>query len=361
MADYVTLEIADVRQETADAVSVAFRVPDELREAFRFKPGQHLPIRTMLAGAEVRRTYSICSGPSDGELRITVKHVPGGLFSNHCNETLRAGARLEVMPPAGRFVVPPGDGGGRHLLAFAAGVGITPIIAMAKHVLETEQSSRFTLVYGNRGAASALFGASLEDLKDRHIGRFTLLNVYSRQSESDTPLLGGRIDAAKIGTLSRSVIRLADVVHVFLCGPGGMIKDARNALMALGYPRERIHHEFFAAGGGAYQTRPAAPAAPAREPIAAAVEITAIVDGVRHRFSMRPDEHVVDAAERAGVRVPFSCRGGMCCTCRCRIVEGTAEMTFNYSLEPWEIAKGFILSCQAKPKSQALMLDYDAL
>lgn len=356
--EFRSLTIAEVRQETSDAISVAFAVPADLRDAFRFQPGQHLAFRVMFEGEEVRRTYSICSGPGERDLRIAVKRVDGGRFSNWANDTLRAGATLDVMPPAGRFVVPAGDGGPRHLAAFAAGAGITPIIAMVWHVLEHEPESRFTLFLGNRTPQSILFREALEDLKDRHLSRFTLINVLSR-GDDDSPLLSGRLDKDKIEALARGLLPLDSVQHVFLCGPGSMIKEARTALFGLGVPRERVHHEFFAAGGGAYQHKPTAPVVPTV--VEGGAEVAVLLDGARHSFVVAPGERVVDAALKAGVRVPYACKGGMCCTCRAKLLEGEVVMDANYSLEPWETEAGFVLTCQARPTTPKVRLDYDAM
>jgi ring-1,2-phenylacetyl-CoA epoxidase subunit PaaE len=362
--DYHALRIAEVRHETADAISVAFEIPEALQPLFASKPGQHLGVRATIDGEEQRRSYSIWSRPDESLPRIAIKRIDGGLFSVWARDALAAGQMLDVLPPAGRFVLPPGDGAPRHILAFAAGTGITPIMAMIGHALAHEPETRFTLVYGNRSPQTILFREQLEDLKDRHLDRFTLLHTLTRNDESTAPLLQGRIAAEKVGALMRGVIQPADIAHVFLCGPGSMIKDVRNALLALGMPRERVHHEFFAAGGSA-DRKPAAavPVAPAQSPAQsdAAVEVTAILDGMRHRFQVPNGSHVVDAAIAAGVRVPYSCKGGMCCTCRARIVEGAAVMTTNYSLEPWEMDKGFILTCQAIPTTPRLVLDYDQM
>jgi ring-1,2-phenylacetyl-CoA epoxidase subunit PaaE len=387
MRDFEQLEIAEVRRETPEAISVAFAVPAPLREAFRFKPGQHLTLRATLGGEELRRTYSICCGPGEAGPRIAIKRIADGRFSNWANDTLKAGDRIDAMPPLGRFVLPESDGNARHIVAFAAGAGITPIIAMIKHALDREPATSFTLVYGNRTPQSILFRQELEDLKDRHLGRFTLLNVLSHNEESAAPLFEGRITADKVEALASSLFKPDEVAHFFLCGPGSLIKDTRNALLALGVSRERVHHEFFAPGGGAYrapspreraegrgegqqQTSEQA-AAPHPNPLPAekrgevtggeGTEAVAILDGIRHRFTVPPGGHVVDAALAAGIRVPYSCKGGMCCTCRARLVEGTAEMTTNYSLEPWEIERGFILTCQAVPKSDRLVVDYDQM
>jgi ring-1,2-phenylacetyl-CoA epoxidase subunit PaaE len=373
MHDFVPLTITRVDRETADAVVVTFAVPPQHAEAFRFKPGQHLALRATLAGEEVRRTYSICSGP-DAPLSIAIKRIEGGLFSNWANDTFKPGQTIESMPPAGRFVLPDPPGERRHVLAFAAGAGITPIMAMAEHALLRQQGMRFTLVYGNRDPASIIFRERLEDLKDACVDRFTLVHVLSRNTESESPLLEGRITPEKVDAFARHLVRIDDVDHAFLCGPGSMIRDVRKALFALGMPRERVHHEFFAAGGGAYrqEVRPLAAAStqePRRPgegqaPVTAdriAAEITAVLDGVRHRFPARPGEAIVDAALRAGVRAPYACKGGMCSTCRCRLVEGRASMAVNYSLEPWELERGFILACQARPDTEHVVVDFDQM
>ena len=255
MHDFTTLKIAEVKRETPDAISLTFAIPDDLREAYRFKPGQHLTLRAIFDGAEQRRTYSICSGPADDNLRIAIKRVAGGLFSNWANDTLTTGATIEVMPASGRFILPDDDGGRRHLVAFAAGAGITPIMGMLKHALAQEPQTSFTLVYGNRMPQSILFREELEDFKDRHLGRFTLLHVLSHNEESSAPLFEGRITGEKVKALAATLFRPGEVAHVFLCGPGSMVKEARNALFALGFAREKVHHEFFAPAAGAPSPR----------------------------------------------------------------------------------------------------------
>ena len=255
MHDYQPLRIAAVRRETVDAIAVTVEVPTALAAAFRFRPGQHLPVRATIDGIEQRRTYSICCGSGEPDLRIAVKRVRGGLFSNWANDTLKAGDTLDAMPPAGRFVLPDGRGAARHLVAFAAGAGITPILAMVKHALAWEPQSSFTLLYGNRSPETILFREELEDLKDRHLGRFTLLNALSHSEESGAPLLEGRITADKVRALATSLFKPSEVAHVFLCGPGSMIRDTRAALLDAGFPRERVHHEFFAPAGASPSPR----------------------------------------------------------------------------------------------------------
>lgn len=362
--DFHSLLIADVRRETSEAISVSLEVPEALRALFAWKPGQHLALRSTLDGEEQRRTYSICAGPTDDTLRIAIKRVPGGRFSLWANENFAAGQRIEAMPPVGRFILPASEGEPRHILAIAAGAGITPIIAMVEHALAREPETSVTLVYGNRSPQSTMFRERLEDLKDRYVGRFTLLNVFSRNTESDAPLLQGRIGGDKVKAIVGGLLRPGIIAHAFLCGPGSLIKEARNALLEMGVSRDRIHHEFFAAGGGAYRQTPAPSAATVgaqTESSRVGTKAVAIIDGFRHEFTVSPGAHVVDSALSAGIRVPYSCKGGMCCTCRARVIEGAVSMTTNYSLEPWEIAAGFVLTCQAVPLSDELVLDYDQM
>jgi ring-1,2-phenylacetyl-CoA epoxidase subunit PaaE len=366
MQDYRPLRIAAVTRETADAIALQLEVPPGLAAAFRFRPGQHLPVRASIGGSEQRRTYSICSGPGEPGLRIAIRRVAGGLFSNWAGDTLKPGDTLEAMPPAGRFVLPEAEDAARHVVAFAAGVGITPVIAMAKHALEREPATSFTLVYGNRSPATILFAEELESLKDRHLGRFTLLNALSHSEESGAPLLEGRITADKVTALAGRLFDPAEVAHVFLCGPAAMISEVRAALLALGMPAGKVHFELFSpagvrpSGADTMAPRPAVQTVPEPEGLTPR-EVVAILDGIRHRFTVPPGGKVVDAALAAGVRVPYSCKGGMCCTCRARLIEGEAEMAVNWSLEPWEIERGFILTCQAVPRSERLVLDYDQM
>ncbi len=251
------------------------------------------------------------------------------------------------------------------MLLLAAGSGITPVIAMVKQALEAERNTFVTLVYGNRNLDSILFREELEDLKDRHLARFDLIHVLSRNDDIEAPLLQGRITGDKLAALAERRIDLKAMAHVFICGPGSMIKDTRETLFALGVVRERVHHEFFAPGGGAYR-KPAQASSTDGVPVAASapdgVAVVAMLDGIRHRFSARPGEMLIDAALRAGIKVPYACKGGMCCTCRAKLVGGVAPMAVNYSLEAWEIEKGFVLTCQAVVADGAeISVDYDAM
>ena len=362
MHDFVNLTIADVGRATPGAIVVRFKVPDSLRTNFAFRPGQHVNVRTEIGGEGIERSYSICSDPADPDLRIAIKRVDHGNFSVWAHESLAAGMTIDVAPPAGRFALAASDGFPRHLLGIAAGSGITPVISIVRHALRTEPHTRVTLIYGNRTIEQTLFCDELEDLKDVHLERFTLINVLSRGGMTETPLLEGRIDGAKLQALTAG-FTLKDLAHAYLCGPGNLIKEARNTLFALGVPRERVHHEFFAAGGGAYRAaaKQITPAVP--QPAAAALdtEMVVMLDGLKHRFTAKPGEAVIDAALRAGLRVPYACKGGMCCTCRAQVLEGKAVMKVNYSLETWEIEKGFVLTCQAVASTPRLVLDYDQM
>ncbi|HWW48657.1 MAG TPA: 1,2-phenylacetyl-CoA epoxidase subunit PaaE [Xanthobacteraceae bacterium] len=347
------LTVKDLRQETPQAVSITFDIPKDLAEDFRFTPGQYLTLRTDMDGEEVRRSYSICSGP-DEELRIAVKKVDGGSFSVWATEDLKAGDSLDVMTPTGRFGVGNAPGDGRLHVGFAAGSGITPIISILRGVLASEPNSRFFLFYGNRGAGDMLFREDLEELKDRYMGRLSLFHVLS-QEEQDIPILHGRIDRDKVSVLLRSLVPASGIDHVFICGPTAMSEEVEATCRDLGIPQERLHVERFVSGLGG-RPRPKAVVAPEAPPKAVA---SLIVDGKRRDVPVAEGEAILDAALRAGMDLPFACKGGMCSTCRAKVVEGKAEMELNYSLEPWELEAGFVLTCQAHPVTDRVVIDYD--
>ncbi|MEJ0020028.1 MAG: 1,2-phenylacetyl-CoA epoxidase subunit PaaE [Acetobacteraceae bacterium] len=346
------LTVADVRHETADAVSVAFSVPDRLRPAYRFTPGQYLTLRAEIGGEDVRRAYSICSGLDDGELRVAIKRLAGGAFSTWANERLAPGDSLSVMTPDGRFGVPIEPGSTRTLVAFAAGSGITPILSILRTVLRRE-AGRFFLFYGNRAVADIIFRDALDDLKDRYLQRLSVLHVLSREQQ-DLAMLSGRLDAAKAARLLGSVVPVAEIGHAFICGPQPMIEGLEPALLELGVPPGRVHVERFTPGIGG---RPSPVTVP---PAAAAASIaTVISEGARFQFPVADGEAIIDAAIRAGRNLPYACKGGMCCTCRAKVLEGEVAMVVNYSLEPWELAAGFVLTCQARPLTPLVTIDYD--
>ncbi len=354
MPRFHALKVAEVRRETPDSVSIALQVPDALREEFVFQPGQYLTLRATIDGEEARRPYSLCSSPDEPLISIGVRKQPGGAFSTFANERLKAGDTVEAMPPEGRFVLKPGAPG-RHVLAIAAGSGITPILSIAKALLANDARARFTLIYGNRTSQSTMFAEPLEDLKDRHLGRVTIVYLLSREA-LEVELRHGRIDAARLAALADGVVDVRAVDEAFLCGPEGMIAEASRALAGLGLPGERIHVERFTPAEPRKRFVP--PPAGAAETVVARVSVK--LDGKRNAFDMlASDPNIVDAAARAGLDLPHSCKGGMCCTCRCRVVEGAVEMAANYSLEPWELEQGFRLACQSTPTTPTLTLDFD--
>jgi len=346
------LRITDIRRETEDAVSLAFAVPEPLRESFAFAPGQYLTLRARLGEAEVRRSYSICAGVDDCELRVAIKHVPDGLFSAHANTALRVGDIVEVMPPAGRF----GAGNEAGItLCLAAGSGITPILSILKTSLAREPDRRCILLYGNRSTASILFRTALEDLKDRFLGRLTVIHVLSREAQ-DIPVLNGRLDGAKLRALLPSLASPGEIGQAFLCGPAGMIDDLSATLVAMGVPAGRIRAERFTSAGEPVRVARVAPAVAATAPFAVA---SIVFEGKTTQVAVAEGEAVLDAALRAGLDLPWSCRAGMCSTCRAKVSEGRVEMTQNFSLEPWETEAGYVLTCQAHPTTPQVVVDYD--
>ena len=348
------LAVSNLRRESPDAVSLTFAIPKELAGDYSFAPGQYLTLRTTMDGEEVRRSYSICSGPDDGELRIAVKKVDGGAFSSWAADELKAGDELDVMTPTGRFGVAPAPDAARVHVGFAAGSGITPILSIVKGVLAREPQSRFFLFYGNRSTAGMLFREALEELKDRFLQRFAVFHVISGE-EQDIPILHGRLDGEKVRVLLRSLVPAASVDHVFICGPTGMSDDIEATCREIGVAEDRIHVERFVSGlGGKPRARTIVPASAPAKAVASLV-----IDGKRREVPVADGESILDAALRAGMDLPFACKGGMCSTCRAKLVEGDAEMEVNYSLEPWELKAGFILTCQARPVSDKVVVDYD--
>lgn len=351
------LTVRAIERLTPDSVAVTFDVPAADAEKFHFHPGQHVALHVPIAGAVERRTYSIAA-PTGGPLRVAIRAIEGGKVSNWAARDLKPGAVIKTAPPQGRFVLPVSDGQARHVLFIAAGAGITPILGMMTDLMERERDSTATLLFGNRTNETTMFLTALEDLKDRYPARFDVLHVQSRSGDGDNPVAEGRLTGEKLRELATRRVDIARMTHAYLCGPGSMIKEARTTLYDLGMPVDRVFHEFFVSGGAAPKSTGRDPAANIAHGASAAV---AILDGVRHSFTIAPGQSVLDAALKAGVKAPYSCTGGMCCTCRAKLVEGTAPMDVNYSLEDWEIDKGFVLTCQAKATSARVVVDYDAM
>lgn len=362
MLTYHPLKITELRQEGSDAVCVALDVPDELRDAFRFAPGQHIGVRATIDGQEVRRTYSICSATDERHLRIGVRLHERGSMSGHLARQLRLGDTLEVLPPTGRFILTPDARAARTYCAFAGGSGITPILGIVKNVLRHEPASRFLVFYGNRTTASIMFAEELLALKDRYPQRLSLYFLMSREPQ-DVELFNGRLDAAKVAVLARKLFDARVVDGYFLCGPDTMIESVRAGLLDLGVEQSRIHSEHFVSDAGRVRLKPDPQEVglqPDLRTQEALTQVTVVMDGRRRSFAMASDgTTVLEAAEQAGLELPYSCRAGVCSTCRTRVVRGAVTMMTNYALEPWEVEAGYVLCCQALPAATELELTYD--
>jgi ring-1,2-phenylacetyl-CoA epoxidase subunit PaaE len=353
-----SLRIREVRPETADAVSVAFDVPAELREQFRFTQGQFVTLKTHIDGEETRRSYSICVGVTDydrdGELRIGIKRVRGGRFSNFAFDTLQPGHTLDVMTPDGRFFTHLNAAQRQQYLAFAGGSGITPVLAIIKTTLEIEPRSAFTLIYGNRSVDQIMFAEELEDLKNRFMSRFALYHVLSDDLQ-DVELFNGVLDEPKCSAFLDELVPAASIDEAFICGPVPMMDAAEAALKAAGVAPQKIHVERFGtplpqAGVPAVEIGENAPAA----------DLEIVLDGKRRKLRL-PYEGVslLDVGLRAGLALPYACKGGVCCTCRAKVVEGEVRMEKNYTLEEQEIRDGFVLTCQCHPVSERVVVSFD--
>jgi ring-1,2-phenylacetyl-CoA epoxidase subunit PaaE len=352
-AAFHSLKVSAVEAITDDSVAITFAVPPELAGEYEFTAGQHLTIRRR--GEEVRRSYSICSPGGSGVLRIGVKRLPGGDFSSYAAHELKVGDELEVMTPLGRFGTNFDAANAKHYAFVAAGSGITPVLSLVATILSVEPSSRVTLLYGNRTAGSVMFADELADLKDRYAERFHLVHVLSRES-TEVELFNGRIDADRLQRMFATILPLASVDEWFLCGPYAMVVGAQDLLLAEGVAREHVHAELFHVGDEA-------PKAPVEETVVDedAAEVTVILDGRRSTFSLgQHSKAVLDATLAVRSDAPFACKGGVCGTCRAKVLEGSVTMDTNWALEPDEIRAGYVLTCQSHPTTPTVTLDYDA-
>ena len=350
------LRVAEIVPETDEALSVQFDVPDDLNEAFRFKAGQHLTLRATIGGEDVRRNYSLCVAPGDGAIKVTVKRITGGVFSNWVGETLRAGDTIEVMAPHGSFTVPFDAGAAKRYVGIAGGSGITPIMSLIRTALSEEPASRFTLFYGNRDSRSVIFLEALAELKDRYMGRLELFHFLAEEA-GDVTLFNGMLDQARCGeAVDRLVVDPASIDAWFICGPGPIMDSAESVLVARGIERETIHIERFTAG------RPSAAMAvqmAALQDEAAGQTIAVTLDG-RTRSIAFAGESILESALKAGLSAPFSCKAGVCATCRAKCTSGKVEMVVQYGLTDEEIVDGYVLTCQAVPVGDGVAVDYDA-
>jgi ring-1,2-phenylacetyl-CoA epoxidase subunit PaaE len=364
------LIVRRVTPEAAGAVAVSFAIPPELRDVYHFTPGQFLTLRATIGGESVRRSYSICSSTqhlaSHSDIEVGIKPVDGGVFSNWATQ-LQPGDMLDVMPPEGRFT--PRITGAVHRVGWAAGSGITPLLSIIASTLAGEADSSFTLVYCNQRSSSILFNEALQDLKDRYPARLNLIHLLSRQAQ-EVALFNGRLDAAKVSQLLTSLIPAASIAETFICGPEAMIEGCEQALLAAGVPRERIHSERFTSAGqpanainsgaaGARQQRAEGQNGLQSGSAAGAIRLSVQLDGKSHELHMHDHERVLDVALAAGLDLPYSCKGGVCCTCRAKVTAGRVHMEKNFTLEDWEVKKGFVLSCQARPLSDSVSISYD--
>lgn len=355
--DFHSLRVAEVRRETIDAVSIRFDVPEALRETFAFTPGQYLTMRREIKGEDVRRNYSICSAPIDGELRVAVKMLAGGRFSSFVNETLKPGDEIQVMPASGHFTATFAVERSGHYAAFAAGSGITPILSLIKTALATEAESRFTLFYGNRMSSQVLFLEELAALKNLFMGRLEVFHFLTMEEE-DVSLFNGRMDRAKIDEILATLIDTDGVDMFFACGPEGMMEAAEQALLFKGVTKDRILLERFTSAGSSAVFDEVAQA---RALAAAGRRMGVVLDGRKLTVTFDSElGNILDSVRAAGAPAPYACKGGVCATCRAKVLQGRVEMRLNYGLSPDEVAQGYVLTCQSTPTTDDVVVSYDS-
>ncbi len=359
MSIFHRLTISDIVRETEDAISVAFDVPETLADDYRYVQGQHLTLKTDVDGEEVRRSYSICSAVGDNQLKVAIKKIDGGVFSTFANSNLAKGQALDVMIPQGRFFTPLSPDHKKNYLLVAAGSGITPIFSILKSILQTEPDSQVTLIYGNRTVSTILFLEPLEDLKNTYPDRLSLIHILSRE-EQDTDLFNGRIDRAKCELLFSEALNASGFDDVFLCGPEQMIMDVKDFLLEKGLPKDHIHFELFITDAAIAANRKTSGDIHSND-AGPNHSVTVILDGQKTEVAI-PEEGVsiLDAALEKGVDLPFACKGGVCCTCRAKVVQGNVRMDLNYALDDDEVSEGFVLTCQSHPLTDDVIVDFDA-
>lgn len=349
------LKIKEVRKETADCVSILFDIPNNLQEQFAFTQGQNVTIKTTINGEEVRRSYSLCSSPLDNEFRVAVKKVEGGLFSTYANENLNAGDELEMMPPIGKFYTALNTGHKKNYVGFAAGSGITPLLSIIKTTLFTEPQSSFTLVYGNKNRNSIIFKEQLEGLKNKFMSRFQLIHILS-QERTDAEINFGRIDIYKCENLFDTILTISSD-EFFVCGPEQMIFAVKDFLESRFVDEKKIHFELFTTSKQNAKTFNSKSQVDDNSPKS---NITVKVDGRSFDFDLPLNgNNILDAALKQGADLPFACKGGVCCTCKAKLIEGKVDMDVNWGLEKEEIEQGFILTCQAHPTTEKVVVDFD--
>lgn len=352
------LTIKDIRNETQECVSISFHIPDELKQQFQFTQGQNITVKAIIHNEEIRRSYSICSSPLENELRIAVKKIRNGKFSDHAGH-LSKGDSLDVLAPSGKFYTSLNPSNKKNYIAFAAGSGITPVISIIKATLASEPNSSFTLVYGNKNRSSIIFREELEAIKNRSITRFALHHILSRE-KTDAPIYTGRITAEKCDELNDKLIDIKNGDEFFLCGPEEMIFVIKDWLEKKGVEKKKIHFELFTVPGQKRKAQSTKPKASKNSDENKISSVTIKQDGIAFSFDLAyTGEAVLDAALKQGADLPFACKGGVCGTCRAKLIKGKVEMENNYALEPEELEKGFILTCQSHPRTKKIIIDFD--
>ncbi len=356
MSAFYKISVSDIVRETNECVSIGFAIPDDLKEVFAYQSGQYLVIRTTIDGNEVRRSYSLCSSPTEGKWRIAVKRIKNGAFSTFANSKLKVGDQLEIMPPTGNFINKSKNN--KHLVGFAAGSGITPVISIIKTTLQTNPDSTFTLFYGNKQTTSIIFKEELEALKSKYLERFRIFHILSREQQ-DYTLFNGRINAEKCEKYSNLLFNPSSIDSYFICGPEEMVFDVQKTLIALGVDAANVHFELFEAPKQA--ALPSAETSTKNLREEKTCNVTIIVDGKESSFPLSTNGvSILDAALKLGADLPFACKGGVCCTCKAKVLEGEVVMDVNYALEPDEVANNFVLTCQSHPVSESVLIDYDS-
>lgn len=357
MSKFYPLKVSEVRRETSDCVSVAFELNGAESDQFKFKAGQYLTLKHNINGEDVRRSYSICSSPTEDELRVAIKKVVGGKFSTYANEVLEAGTLIDVMPPQGNFKRKGSDKKSAKFVAFAAGSGITPIISLIKDILNTDDSAEFTLFYGNKASDHIIFKEELEGIKNKFLNRFQAFYILSQEVQ-ETPVFNGRLDGEKIGLYAKYFFEPASIDQYFLCGPEQMIWSVKESLEKLSVTPERISFELFTTSTP--KTHEAFTGKLKKEEESNKSQITVILDGIQFDFPLAyKGQSILDAALKTGADLPFACKGGVCCTCKAKILEGEVEMEVNYALEKDEVEAGYVLTCQSHPRTATVKVDYD--
>ena len=349
------LKIKNIKQETPDCVSISFDIPETLASLFEFKEGQNITVKGNIRGEEIRRSYSICSAPHENELRVAVKKVTGGLFSQFANDVLKKGDVLEVLPPTGKFNARLHNDKTGNYLAIAAGSGITPVMSIIKHTLRSQPASSFTLIYGNRDRNSIIFFDELEGLKNKYIERFNFINILSRE-RTDTEIFYGRINEKKLADLEK-LVPYNSFDEIYICGPEEMIFNASDYFQNKGIEKANIHFELFTTPGQKKATTNIQQTKISTGPKS---NITIKLDGRSFDFDLGfNSQSILDAALQQGADLPYACKGGVCATCRAKLLEGEVDMEVNYALEEEELEQGFILTCQSHPRSQKVVVDFD--